>query len=124
MELKSLIKYRLDKMGLTQSTPQPPTTESTTKVEDAVIKAEETVTKTEEVEKQVTPDVDSVSTKSEPEKKATEEVPVESKSEVFERYVETPGTKVEVAPVEVLPSDDVVKKSKKNKNKNKQKKTE
>lgn len=118
-------------MGLTQSTPSPVkpdvTTvaeETVTKTEETVAKTEETVTKPEEVEKQVTPDVDSVSIKSEPVTKTTEEVPVESKSEVFERYVETPGTKVEVAPVEVLPSDDVVKKSKKNKHKNKHKKTE
>jgi hypothetical protein len=43
-------------------------------------------------------------------------------NEVVERYVEKPGTKVEVAPVEVAPADDVVKKTKrKNKNKNKSK---
>ena len=32
--------------------------------------------------------------------------------EVLERYVEPPGTKVEVAPVDVAPAEDVVKKSK------------
>lgn len=108
-------------MGLSQSTPSPAVTEVAAKVEEVVQKVE---TKTEEVEKQVTPDVDSVVTKSEPETKTTEEAPVETKSEVFERYVEQPGTKVEVVPVEVLATDDVVKKSKKNKNKNKHKKTE
>ena len=41
-------------------------------------------------------------------------------SEVFVRYVTPIGTKVEVAPVEVTPTTDVVKKNKKkNKNKNK-----
>jgi hypothetical protein len=39
-------------------------------------------------------------------------------SEVFSRYVTPPGTKVEVAPVDVAPAADVVKK---NKNKNKRK---
>jgi hypothetical protein len=57
--------------------------------------------------------------------KKTEEasVTVEDRpEEVIERYVEKPGTKVEVAPVEVAPADDVVKKTKKkNKNKNKSK---
>lgn len=33
--------------------------------------------------------------------------------EVLERYVEPPGTKVEVAPVDVAAAEDVVKKSKK-----------
>ena len=35
------------------------------------------------------------------------------KEEVLERYVEPSGTKVEVAPVEVAPTADVVKKGKK-----------
>lgn len=44
----------------------------------------------------------------------TTNVKTETKSEeVLERYVEPTGTKVEVAPVEVAPTADVVKKSKK-----------
>jgi hypothetical protein len=41
--------------------------------------------------------------------------------EVLERYVEPAGTKVEVAPVDVAQSADVVKKNTKKKNKNKNK---
>ena len=49
----------------------------------------------------------------------TETIPVAiTVSEVFSRYVTPPGTKVEVAPVDVAPAADVVKK---NKNKNKRK---
>lgn len=40
-------------------------------------------------------------------------------SEVFETAIEQVGTKIEVQPVDVAESADVVKKSKKNKNKNK-----
>lgn len=39
--------------------------------------------------------------------------------EVLERYIEPPGTKVEVAPVDVAPAGDVVKKNKKKNKKNK-----
>jgi hypothetical protein len=46
----------------------------------------------------------------------------DNSNEVLERYIEKPGTKVEVVPVDVAPADDVVKKTKKkNKNKNKSK---
>ena len=49
----------------------------------------------------------------------TETIPVAIPvSEVFSRYITPPGTKVEVAPVDVAPAADVVKK---NKNKNKRK---
>jgi hypothetical protein len=45
--------------------------------------------------------------------------PKETKlEEVLERYVEPTGTKVEVAPVEVAPAVDVVKKTKKKHKKN------
>jgi hypothetical protein len=47
-------------------------------------------------------------------KAETEQNSVEPRpEEVLERYVEPTGTKLEVAPVEVAPSADVVKKSKK-----------
>lgn len=45
----------------------------------------------------------------------------DNQNEVIERYVEKPGTKVEVAPVEVAATDDVVKKTKKKNKKNKSK---
>jgi hypothetical protein len=47
-------------------------------------------------------------------KAETEQSSVETKpEEVLERYIEPSGTKVEVAPVEVAPTADVVKKGKK-----------
>jgi hypothetical protein len=42
----------------------------------------------------------------------------EPKKDIFERYVEPLGTKIEVQPAEVAGSDDVVKKTKKKKSKN------
>lgn len=42
----------------------------------------------------------------------------EPKKDIFERYVEPLGTKVEVQPAEVTAADDVVKKTKKKKSKN------
>jgi hypothetical protein len=48
-------------------------------------------------------------------------VETDNPDEVLEKYIEKPGTKIEVAPVEVAAADDVVKKTKrKNKNKSKQ----
>ena len=47
-------------------------------------------------------------------KAETEQSSVETRpEEVLERYIEPSGTKVEVAPVEVAPTADVVKKGKK-----------
>lgn len=41
----------------------------------------------------------------------------EPKKDIFERYVEPQGTKIEVQPTEVMESADVVKKTKKRKTK-------
>jgi hypothetical protein len=44
-----------------------------------------------------------------------EVTPEEPKKDIFERYVEPQGTKIEVQPADVTAADDVVKKTKKKK---------
>ncbi len=108
-------------MGTTQSTPKPAETveqvtkPDTTSSETQAVTETTTVTETQKAET-VT---ETITTES---KVPVEETPIGTGSEVFERYVEQPGTKVEVVPVEVAPSHDVVKKAKKHKSKNKTKK--
>jgi hypothetical protein len=105
-------------MGTTQSTPKPTeTVEQITKpntTENQPVM--ETTTATEILKAETVNDTITAAAHV-----PVEEVPITTGSEVFERYVEEPGTKVEVAPVEVAPSDDVVKKAKKHKNKQKNK---
>ena len=107
-------------MGLTQSTPQ---AEQPKPLE---VPANNNEIKETPVEPPVVESVPAVeaepSAETRKEEKAQE---TENTSEGCERYDEKPGTKVEIAPVEVAPSDDVVKKTKrKNKNKNKGKQNE
>ena len=52
----------------------------------------------------------------EPEPVVTAQTTEESKKDIFERYIEPQGTKIEVQPAEVIESADVVKKTKKKKN--------
>jgi hypothetical protein len=54
----------------------------------------------------------------EAEQVAPQQTVEEPKKDIFERYVEPQGTKIEVQPAEVTAADDVVKKTKKKKNKN------
>ena len=55
----------------------------------------------------------------EPEPAVLPQTTEEPKKDIFERYVEPQGTKIEVQPTEVMESADVVKKAKKNKKKTK-----
>lgn len=107
-------------MGLTQSTTkveQPKPAETTVNTND--IKETPSVEAGPAIE---TPLVETPSVEPTKDENVQE---IDNPSEVFERYTEKPGTKVEIAPVEVAPSDDVVKKTKrKNKNKNKGKQNE
>ncbi len=107
-------------MGITQSTPS---TEIKATPEIPSQNTEEKKTENTSSEPIATPSEPLTATVTEqPVTPPVVTAPVENRTEVFERYVEQPGTKVEVAPVEVAPSDDVVKKAKKHKNKNKNKK--
>lgn len=102
-------------MGLTQSSQQ---TEQTTKAETPT---EETKSTNETI---VQAPVESVVPT--PELVTDKTIKQEPETDnPNEHYLEKQGTKVEVAPVEVAPTDDVVKKTKrKNKNKNKEKQNE
>lgn len=53
----------------------------------------------------------------EAEKVDTPQMTEEPKKDIFERYVEPVGTKIEIQPTEVIESADVVKKTKKRKTK-------
>lgn len=80
-------------MGLAQSTPvtsEPTQTEEKPKVEEQTTR--------------------------EPEPVVLPQTTEEPKKDIFERYVEPQGTKIEVQPAEVMESADVVKKTKKKKN--------
>jgi hypothetical protein len=122
-------------MGLTQSTirpaasAEPEKTVQTNQVVVESVKSPDTTTdipateaptaETKVIESVITQPAEKVSDDKTTTTQLTEQI---TESMVFERYIETPGTKVEVAPVEVAPTDDVVKKNKKkhkNKNKNK-----
>jgi hypothetical protein len=84
-------------MGATQSTTN--ATEPVQTVEKQVVSQETEVIR--EAEKVIIP-----------------ETVEEPKKDIFERYVEPLGTKIEVQPAEVTAADDVVKKTKKKKSKN------
>jgi hypothetical protein len=85
-------------MGLTQSTTN--VTEPVQTTEKQVVVPQETEV-VREAEKVVVP-----------------QTVEEPKKDIFERYVEPLGTKIEVQPAEVTDADDVVKKTKKKKSKN------
>jgi hypothetical protein len=111
-------------MGLTQSTTkveQPTPAETPVNTND--IKETPSTTPSVEAGPAIeTPLVETPSVEPTKDEKVEE---IDNPSEVFERYTKKPGTKVEIAPVEVAASDDVVKKTKrKNKNKNKGKQNE
>lgn len=119
-------------MGLTQSTvqaEQPKAAENIETETKTTTNLEEPVASTnalpEPVAVESTKTVEPVTEEKKVESVSNSVPETDNPSEVFERYIEKPGTKVEVAPVEVAPSDDVVKKTKrKNKNKNKEKQNE
>lgn len=108
-------------MGLTQSTATAPIAPEPAKPAEVVQQPSTTteVTTTEPLTEKAT-EVKSAEITATPNSTPVLQGMKEEKGEeVLERYVEPAGTKVEVAPVDVAPAGDVVKKNKKKNKKNK-----